>query len=135
MASLCKERNAMATITYSRPTRKPRSFEPVAGTFTWATPWDGATGRLIISTRTGAASYVVTAIRTDACPHFGGIAGYELVNEGSGEVYHVSLEAWGVDCTCWDGLFRQQYAERPECRGCKHVVGLQAALPLPEQAA
>jgi hypothetical protein len=107
--------------------RKPP--EPVTGVFTWLTPFDGDTGRLIISTHTGAAIYTVTAIRSEASHHFGGqVAGYELTHEGKGEIYQVSLEAWGMDCTCWDGLLRQQYAETPECRGCKHVVGLQQAL-------
>src|SRR5262245_7172804 len=119
----------MSTVTETRPVRKPRSIEPVAGCFSWATPWNGSTGRLVISTRTGAAVYTVTAIRTEGGPHFGGLAGYELVNEGSGEVYHVALEAWGMDCTCWDGLLRQQYADKPGCRGCKHVTALQQALP------
>jgi hypothetical protein len=123
----------MTTISQTRPARKP--FEPVTGRFLWRTPWDGTTGRLIISTKTGAAVYTVSAIRSDSSPHFGGqLAGYELVNEGSGEVYHVALEAWGMDCTCWDGLLRQQYADRPECRGCKHVVGLQTAFASKEAA-
>jgi hypothetical protein len=124
----------MATITQYRPARKPRTFEPVIGTFTWATPWDGTTGRLIISTRTGAAVYTVSVIRTEGGPHFGGIAGHKLVNEGSGEVYHVALEGWGLSCECWDFLLRDRYATTPECRGCKHVVALQEALPN-EQAA
>jgi hypothetical protein len=122
----------MATIIQSPTTRKP--FEPVQGVFTWATPWNGSTSRLVISTRTGAAVYTLSVIPTEGGPHFGGIAGYELVNEGSGEVYHVALEAWGMDCTCWDGLLRQQYADKPECRGCKHVTALEQALPQ-EQAA
>jgi len=125
----------MTTISQSRPARKSRSFESVSGCFSWATPWDGNNGRLIISTKTGAAIYTVTAIRSGSSTHYGGIAGYELVHEGSGEVYHVALEAWGMDCTCWDGLLRQQYADKPECRACKHIAGLQAALPLLEQAA
>jgi hypothetical protein len=58
----------------------------------------------------------VNAIRTEGGPHFGGIAGYELVHEGSGDVDHVALEAWSMDCTCWDGLLRQQYADRLQCR-------------------
>jgi hypothetical protein len=119
----------MATVTNSPADRKPRTFEPVEGKFLWREPWDGTTGRLIISTKTGASIYTISAIRTEGGSHFGGIAGYELVNEGSGEVYHVALEAWGMDCTCWDGLLRQQYADKPECRGCKHVVAIQQALP------
>jgi hypothetical protein len=121
----------MATIPETRPAGKPRTFEPVTGSFVWKTPWDGSTGRLVISTKTGAASYVVSAMRSGSgSPHFGGLLlGYELVNEGSGEIYHVAVEPWGWDCDCWDGLIRQQHAPTPECRGCKHVTALQAALP------
>jgi len=125
----------MDTITQPRPARKPRSFEPVTGTFRWLAPFDGNTGKLIISTRTGVAVYFVTAIRTDATPHFGGhLAGYQLANEGNGETYHVVLEQWGMNCTCWDGLIRQQYVPTPECRPCKHVKALQEALPHREAA-
>jgi hypothetical protein len=120
----------MDTITQPRPARKPRSFEPVTGCFTWAEPFDGYTGKLVISTRTGAALYVVTTIRSPRTPHFGGLLlGYQLENEGNGETYHVSVEPWGWDCDCWDGLIRQQYADKPECRACKHVKALQEALP------
>jgi hypothetical protein len=120
----------MASVTQSPAPRKVRKFEPVSGVFTWKTPWDGSTGELVISTRTGAAVYTVSALRSGTSPHFGGlVAGYELVNQGNGEVYAVSLQSWGLDCECWDGLLRQQYAEQPECRACKHVTALQAALP------
>jgi len=120
----------MATLTHSCPAVKPRSFEPVTGSFVWATPFDGTRGRLVISTRTGAAVYTVTAIRHDAGPHFGGhVAGYRLENEGNQQVYHVAIEPWGMDCDCFDGLIRQQHAPTPDCRACKHVTALQAALP------
>jgi hypothetical protein len=120
----------MSTVTTPARPVKVRKFEPVSGVFSWKTAWDGTTGRLVISTRTGAAVYTVTAIRTGSCsPHFGGhLCGFELLNEGNGEVYHVALEAWGWDCDCWDGLIRQQHATTPQCRSCKHVKALQVAL-------
>jgi hypothetical protein len=125
----------MSTITNPPASRKPRGFEPITGRFAWLTPWKDGTGRLVISTRTGAAIYTVTAIRTEGGPNFGGqLVGYQLANEGNGEVYHVALEAWGWDCSCWDGLLRQQYADTPECRGCKHVVGLQTSFAGKEAA-
>jgi hypothetical protein len=120
----------MATITQPPVNRKPRTFEPVQGVFTWVSPWDGTTGRLVISTRTGAAVYTVSAIRTEGGVHFGGlVAGYELINEGSGEVYALALEPFGLTCECWDFLLRDRYATTPETRYCKHIVALQAALP------
>jgi hypothetical protein len=126
----------MSTLTTSTGPVKVRKFEPVEGVFSWITPFDGATGRLVISTKTGAASYLVSALRSGSgSPHFGGLLlGYELVNEGNGEVYHVAVEPWGWDCDCWDGLIRQQHATTPECRACKHVTALQAALKEPQAA-
>jgi hypothetical protein len=102
----------------------------VSGCFSWATPWDGTTGRLVISTKTGAAVYTVSAIRTEGGPQFGGlVAGSELINEGSGEVYAISLEPYGLTCECWDFLLRDRYATTAETRYCKHIVALQQALP------
>jgi hypothetical protein len=127
----------MSTLTQPRPAIKARRpLEPVFGVFQWHTPFDRNTGRLIISTCTGAAVYTISAIRSRASAQFGGhVAGYELVNEGNGEVYHVSLQAWGMDCTCFDFLIRQRDATNPAYRCCKHITALHAALKQPIQAA
>jgi hypothetical protein len=88
-------------------------------------------GRLEISTRTGTAVYIVTVLRS-GCPgaHFGGqLVGFELEKEGTGEVYAIdTTPVWGWTCDCPDACFRERYATSAEAAGCKHVVGLRAAL-------
>jgi hypothetical protein len=88
-------------------------------------------GRLEISARTGTAVYVVTVLRSGcAGAHFGGqLVGFQLEKEGTGEVYAIdTTPVWGWTCDCPDACFRERYATSPEAAGCKHVVGLRAAL-------
>jgi hypothetical protein len=110
--------------------RKQRTFTPVVGTFLWKTPWNGDCGDCVISTKTGATVYHIAAVRSNPSAYFGGpIVGFEIVNLASGEVYSVSLNCWGMDCDCWDGLLRQQYAQHPSCRSCEHCKAVETLLP------
>jgi hypothetical protein len=95
-------------------------------------------GRLEISTCTGTTVYVVTVLRSGAPgSHFGGqVIGFQLEKEGSGAVYPIdTTPVWGWTCECPDACFRERYATRAEAVGCKHVIGLRAALDhLPKAA-
>jgi hypothetical protein len=125
-----------------REARKPRKPpEPVHGQARWLVPMhieSNKPGRLEISTRTGTAVYVVTVLHSGApCSHFGWqVIGFQMEKEGSGEVYAIDITpVWSWSCDCPDACYRERYATCPEAAGCKHVVGLRAALDhLPKAA-
>jgi hypothetical protein len=128
--------------------RKPRTIQPAHGTARWlqtpATDWTSP-GRLEISAHTIrgiiTAVYAVTVLRSGTPGgHFGGqLAGFQLANEGNGEVYSIDTASpHGPTCDCPDGIYRERHATTAETKLCKHAAGLQQALkrlpvaPVPE---
>jgi hypothetical protein len=110
----------MSTVTLPRPIRQHKPLPPVRGSARWLTRPDGrGRGQLVIHTEAGVDRLYAVEPVVDG----GAVVGWAFTRLGSGEVYHVNVQAadWSCDCPA--------YTFTAHNRGpCKHVSALRAAL-------